>query len=243
VKLRGFSVIYDFFEGYLFMKPNMIKKWSIALLVAAGAAGLTGCEGMRVDEGASTATNSGNIEDRNVLKANLSGTVVDDFGAGLADVTVYAYGQSTTTDAGGNWIMKNVPVTGVTVNSTPQNLEQTTDIASSGSIYVTYNKGGYAEYKSQISNPAVITHYGTAGGNPNSIVVDGLVASEAVQLPQLVNTVTGVLIDRGSYYSDPVTEYDMASGLTVRLVPAIDVVNNAYGSAAQTGAPVWAAEP
>ncbi len=218
------------------MKPNMIKKWSIALLVAAGAAGLTGCEGMRVDEGASTATNSGNIEDRNVLKANLSGTVVDDFGAGLADVTVYAYGQSTTTDAGGNWIMKNVPVTGVTVNSTPQNLEQTTDIASSGSIYVTYNKGGYAEYKSQISNPAVITHYGTAGGNPNSIVVDGLVASEAVQLPQLVNTVTGVLIDRGSYYSDPVTEYDMASGLTVRLVPAIDVVNNAYGSAAQTGA-------
>jgi hypothetical protein len=115
-------------------------------------------------------------------------------------------------------------------------LEQTTDIASSGSIYVTYNKGGYAEYKSQISNPAVITHYGTAGGNPNSIVVDGLVASEAVQLPQLVNTVTGVLIDRGSYYSDPVTEYDMASGLTVRLVPAIDVVNNAYGSAAQTGA-------
>jgi hypothetical protein len=236
VKLRGFSVIYDFFEGYVFMKPNMIKKWSIALLVAAGAAGLTGCEGMRVDEGASTATNSGNIEDRNVLKANLSGTVVDDFGAGLADVTVYAYGQSTTTDAGGNWIMKNVPVTGVTVNSTPQNLEQTTDIASSGSIYVTYNKGGYAEYKSQISNPAVITHYGTAGGNPNSIVVDGLVASEAVQLPQLVNTVTGVLIDRGSYYSDPVTEYDMASGLTVRLVPAIDVVNNAYGSAAQTGA-------
>ncbi len=54
VKLRGFSVIYDFFEGYVFMKPNMIKKWSIALLVAAGAAGLTGCEGMRVDEGASS---------------------------------------------------------------------------------------------------------------------------------------------------------------------------------------------
>ena len=45
------------------MKPNMIKKWSIALLVAAGAAGLTGCEGMRVDEGASSATNNGNIED------------------------------------------------------------------------------------------------------------------------------------------------------------------------------------
>ncbi len=29
------------------MKPNMIKKWSIALLVAAGAAGMTGCEGTR----------------------------------------------------------------------------------------------------------------------------------------------------------------------------------------------------
>ena len=65
------------------MKPNMIKKWSIALLVAAGATGLTGCEGMRVDEGASTATNNGNIQvspNGAALKANLSGTVVDDFG-------------------------------------------------------------------------------------------------------------------------------------------------------------------
>ena len=79
VKLRGFSVIYDFFEGYVFMKPNMIKKWSIALLVAAGATGLTGCEGMRVDEGAGTATNNGNIavsQNGAALKANLSKNVV-----------------------------------------------------------------------------------------------------------------------------------------------------------------------
>ena len=55
-------------------------------------------------------------------------------------------------------------------------------------------------------------------------------------MPQLVNTITGVLIDRGSYYTDPVGTYDMASNITVRLVPAVDVVNNAYGSAAQTGA-------
>jgi hypothetical protein len=217
----------------------MIKKWSIALLVAAGAAGLTGCEGMRVDEGAGTATNNGNIAvspNGAALKANLSGTVVDDFGGALSGVSVYAYGRTTTTDAGGNWILTNVPVTGVNINSTAQNLEQTTDLTTQGSIYVTYNREGYAEYKSKISNPAVITHYGTAGGNPNSIIVDGLVASEAVQLPQLVNTVSGVLIDRGSYYSDPIGTYDMASNITVRLVPAVDVVNNAYGSAAQTGA-------
>ena len=88
VKLRGFSVIYDFFEGYLFMKPNMIKKWSIALLVAAGAAGLTGCEGMRVDEGSSTATNNGNVAvapNGAALKANLSGNVVDDFGRAMSE--------------------------------------------------------------------------------------------------------------------------------------------------------------
>ena len=221
------------------MKPNMIKKWSIALLVAAGATGLTGCEGMRVDEGAGTATNNGNIAvspNGAALKANLSGTVVDDFGVALSGVSVYAYGRTTTTDAGGNWILTNVPVTGVNINSTPQNLEQTTDVTTQGSIYVTYSKSGYAEYKSKISNPAVITHYGTAGGNPNSIIVDGLVASESVQMPQLVNTITGVLIDRGSYYTDPVGTYDMASNITVRLVPAVDVVNNAYGSAAQTGA-------
>ena len=59
-----FSVIYDFFEGKVFMKPNMMKKWSIALLVAAGAAGLTGCEGLRVEEGSSTSNSSGIVADR-----------------------------------------------------------------------------------------------------------------------------------------------------------------------------------
>ena len=114
----------------------------------------------------------------------------------------------------------------------PQNLEQTTDVVSNGNIYITYSKAGYAEYRSQISNPAVITHYGTAGGNPNSVIVDSLVASQAVQLPELANTITGVVIDRASYYEDPVGAYEMATGLTVRLVPANDVVNNAYDSAA-----------
>jgi hypothetical protein len=218
----------------MFMKPNMIKKWSIALLVAAGAAGLTGCEGMRVDEGSSTATNSGNITDRSVLKANLSGTVVDDFGGGLSGVTVYAYGQNTTTDSGGNWILNNVPVTGVNINSTAQNLEQTTDVVSQGNIYISYKKAGYAEYRSRISNPAVVTHYGTAGGNPNSIVVDGLMASEAIQLPQMVNKITGVVVDKGSYYTGTIGEYQFASNMGVRLIPATDVVNNAYDSAATT---------
>lgn len=213
------------------MKPNMIKKWSIALLVAAGAAGLTGCEGIRVDEGASVAQNSGNVSDRSALKANLSGTVVDDFGQGLSGVTVYAYGQSTTTDEVGNWILQDVPVTGVNINSTAQNLEQTTDVTTSGSIYITYSKAGYAQYRSQVSNPSVITHYGTAGGNPNSIVVDGLVASDKAQLPALANTITGVVVDRGSYYTqEPIGEYATASGISLRLVPAQDVVNGTYGS-------------
>ena len=114
--------------------------------------------------------------------------MVDDFGVALSGVSVYAYGRTTTTDAGGNWILTNVPVTGVNVNSTPQNLEQTTDTTTQGSIYVTYTKNGYAEYKSKISNPAVITHYGTAGGNPNSIIVDGLVASESVQMPPPISS-------------------------------------------------------
>jgi hypothetical protein len=235
VKLRGFSVFYDFFEGYVFMKPNMIKKWSIALLVAAGATGLTGCEGMRVDDGASTATNNGNIAvspNGAALKGNLSGTVTNDFGTGVSGVTVYSYGRQTTTDAGGNWILENVPVTGININSTAQNLEQTTDVVSQGNIYISYSKPGYAEYKSRISNPGVITHYGTAGGNPNSIVVDGLIASEAIQLPLLVNTITGVLVNKASYFSDPVGEYAMASGISVRLIPAVDVVNNAYDSEA-----------
>ena len=59
------------------MKPNMIKKWSIALLVAAGAAGLTGCEGMRVDEGQALQQITGMwrfAPNGAALKANLSGT-------------------------------------------------------------------------------------------------------------------------------------------------------------------------
>ena len=44
-------------------------------------------------------------------------------------------------------------MTGVNINSTPQNLEQTTDLTTQGSVYITYSKSGYAEYKSKISNP------------------------------------------------------------------------------------------
>ena len=72
------------------MKPNMIKKWSIALLVAAGATGLTGCEGMRVDEGAGTATNNGNIAvspNGAALKANLSGIYLHPEAASLSWLT------------------------------------------------------------------------------------------------------------------------------------------------------------
>ena len=97
-------------------------------------------------------------------------------------VKVYSYGKTTTTDDGGNWT--TMKVTGVNINSTPQNLEQTTDVVSQGKIYISYSRTGYAEYRSSISNPAVVTHYGTAGGNPNSIIVDGLMVSEAIQLPQ-----------------------------------------------------------
>jgi len=206
------------------MKPNMIKKWSIALLVAAGAAGLTGCEGMRVDEGASnaTATNNGNIEDRAALKTNLSGVVVDDFGMPIQGMTVTAYGMKETTGPDGHWVMNDVPVTGVTVNSTPQNLEQT-NLSTSGAIYVTYEMTGYATYHSRIDNAqAVVTHYGTAGGNPNSIVVSNLIASDRVKIPALSNSLTGILIDKGTLFDGVVGEYDTApANVQVRLVPEL----------------------
>ncbi len=57
----------------------------------------------------------------------------------LGGVTVYAYGMTTSTDAGGNWMMNDVPVTGININSTPQNLEQTTDVTSNGNLYITYS--------------------------------------------------------------------------------------------------------
>jgi hypothetical protein len=236
VKLRGFSVFNDFFEGNVFMKPNMIKKWSIALLVAAGAAGLTGCEGMRVDDGAATATNNGNIEDRTSLKTNLSGVIVDDFGMPVQGFTVSAYGRTTTSGADGHWVMNDVPVTGVTVNSTAQNLEQT-NLSTSGRIYVTYQKEGYATYHSRIDNAqAVITHYGTAGGNPNSIVVSNLVASDRVKVPSLVNSVTGILIDKGTLWDGTVGTYAAApAGVQVRLVPEVKASETAPGWALYGG--------
>ena len=218
------------------MKPNMIKKWSIALLVAAGAAGLTGCEGMRVDDGAATATNNGNIEDRNALKTNLSGVVVDDFGMPINGMTVSAYGMKATTGPDGHWTMKDVPVTGVTVNSTPQNLEQT-NLATSGAIYVTYEMTGYATYHSRIDNAqAVITHYGTAGGNPNSIIVSNLVASDRVKIPALSNALRGHLMDKASLFAGTIGEYASAqSGIQLRLVPQVRAGQNAAGYAQYGG--------
>jgi hypothetical protein len=220
------------------MKPNMMKKWSIALLVAAGAASLVGCEGMRVDEGASTATNNGNVAaapNGSTLKTNLTGVVVDDFGMPVSGMTVSAYGRTATTGSDGHWMMNNVPVTGMTINSTPQNLEQT-NLTTSGTIYVTYQKVGYATYHSRIDNAqAVITHYGTAGGNPNSLVVDNLVASDRVKIPALSNSLTGLLVDKGTLFTGELGNYGPAPAqVQVRLVPEI-LATNAQAGYAQYG--------
>ena len=67
------------------------------------------------------------------LKANLSGTVVDDFGGACQGTpSTPTANPQLPLMTGGNWILNNVPVTGVNINSTPQNLEQTTDVVSSG---------------------------------------------------------------------------------------------------------------
>jgi hypothetical protein len=191
---------------------------------------------MRVDDGAATATNNGNIEDRTTLKTNLSGVIVDDFGMPVQGFTVSAYGRTTTSGADGHWVMNDVPVTGVTVNSTAQNLEQT-NLSTSGRIYVTYQKEGYATYHSRIDNAqAVITHYGTAGGNPNSIVVSNLVASDRVKIPALINSVTGILIDKGTLWDGTVGTYETApAGVQVRLVPEVQASETAAGWALYGG--------
>ena len=98
------------------MKPNMMKKWSIALLVAAGAAGLTGCEGLRVEEGSSTSNSSGIVADR-AITGKLSGVVVDEYGRSLGGVKVSAYGKSTTSDEqNGTWTLNNVPITNLVIS-------------------------------------------------------------------------------------------------------------------------------
>ena len=112
------------------MKPNMIKKWSIALLVAAGAAGLTGCDGLRVDEGASESDHSGIVADRTIT-GKLSGIVVDEYGQSLEGVSVSAYGVSTTTDAGGTWTLNDVPITNLVISNVYDN-GTSTDVATDG---------------------------------------------------------------------------------------------------------------
>jgi len=211
----------------------MMKKWSIALLVAAGAAGLTGCEGLRVEEGSSTSNSSGIVADRTVL-GKLSGLAVDEYGKGLSDVTVTAYGMSTKTNSDGTWVMNDVPITNLAISNVTEvgGLDNaggaaTDDITSDidtaatadGKIYVTFSKSDYATFNATYEGAiAVISHSGNNDG-PNSIVVDQIAARiPMAPMAKLDRTLVGTVYDLGeSTYSYKQTA---PSSVQLRLVPS-----------------------
>jgi len=221
------------------MKPNMIKKWSIALLVAAGAAGLTGCEGLRVEEGSSTSNHSGLVADRSIT-GKLSGVVVDEDGRALSGVTVSAYGMSTTSESNGTWTLNNVPITNLVINSvndgaagsntdvpTDGDVDVNSPIVAQGKIYTSFSKSGYATFHSTYEGAiGVISHSGTQD-DPNSIVVDSISATiPYVELSEMNRTFTGTVYDLGE--SNYAFQKAVNADVQMRLIPNY-VTDNLYG--------------
>jgi len=219
------------------MKPNMIKKWSIALLVAAGAAGLTGCEGMRVDEGASESDHSGIVADR-AITGQLSGVVVDEHGRALKGATISAYGLSTESNANGTWTLSNVPITNLVISNvydngssttlpTDQDADTNSPMVAKGKIYTTFAAPGHATFHSTYEGAiAVITHSGDESG-ANSIVVSEISATiPYVELAKMDRTLTGTVYDLGE--SNYAFQKAVTANVQMRLLPNY-VTDNLYG--------------
>ena len=219
------------------MKPNMIKKWSIALLVAAGAAGLTGCEGMRVDEGASESDHSGIVADR-AITGQLSGVVVDEHGRALEGATISAYGLSTTSKVNGTWTLSNVPITNLVISNvydngssttlpTDQDADENSPMVAKGKIYTTFSMKDHATFHSTYEGAiAVITHSGDESG-ANSIVVSEISATiPYVELSKMDRTFVGNVYDLGE--SNFAFQKSAPSSVQLRLLPNY-VDDNLYG--------------
>ena len=173
----------------MFRKTKLSSAVAIALTAAVSATMLTGLTGCNLTDAGSSLT-SGSVNTVTNPKGTIVGNVVDTNGLALSGVNVYAAGQKTTTDVGGNYRFNNVGV----VNTAGADAN-----TGHAPIVVTIEApAGYLGASVDVSPNAQVdgTIADTVTQNGATLFIDGYIASTgSVALPALTSRVIGVLRD------------------------------------------------
>lgn len=162
------------------------KRLAIAACLATAGLGLAAC-------GDDSKSNTGpGFDQVHSPKGTVNGSVVDENGKALAGVTVALAGQTTTTDASGQYQFKDVAVTGTVSDgatsggfNTPLPITLT---APAGYLGATVNVNPSAQL--------TCTNSAIAVGNPQCVIADGFnVGAGTTQLPAVNAVVSGTLRD------------------------------------------------
>jgi hypothetical protein len=173
-------------EVSMMMQQN--KRLFTAILLALATTLLIFMSGCSDDK--STSTTGGSVTEISNPTGTVTGTVQDTNGNPLPDVTVYLAGQTATTDAGGIYTFRNVPVTdtvGADDHISP-NVLSVTIVAPAGYLGATVTVYPQAQIDG--------TNAGDETENGPTVFIDGYLASAGVTvLPALLTTVSGTLRD------------------------------------------------
>lgn len=172
------------------VNTTQFYKTKVALAVVLSL-GLAACGDSEGDAG-STSTSSSTVDasqptvgNQNQLTGTVSGKVQDTNGRAVADAVVGFMGMSTTTDASGNYVFTDVPVTNLNGNNDDGTGNEGDEIASALTVTIT-GPAGYIGAVVNVTPQAVVNNTGTNqadGGSADvsaSTFVDGFIAEAGI---------------------------------------------------------------
>ena len=167
------------------IESKLISLAAATLLVAS----MSGCDGLSTNDSKTLSTTTSTTQHIENPKGSVTGLVQDTNGNPLAGVNVYLAGETTTTDAGGQYRFTDIPVT-----NTKSQAGDTGHQALSVTIAA---PAGYIGATVTVTPMAQLDNAETDGAaNGVETFVDGYIASAGVAvLPATNSTVNGVLRD------------------------------------------------
>lgn len=172
------------------VNTTQFYKTKVALAVVLSL-GLAACGDSEGDAG-STSTSSSTVDasqptvgNQDQLTGTVSGKVQDTNGRPVAGATVGFMGMSTTTDANGNYVFTDVPVTNLNGNNDDGTGNEADEIVSALTVTIT-GPDGYIGAVVNVTPQAVVNNTGTNQSNGSSsdvtasTFVDGFVAEAGI---------------------------------------------------------------
>jgi hypothetical protein len=230
------------------VNTTQFYKTKVALAVVLSL-GLAACGDSEGDAG-STSTVAGStttsdatqntVANQNALLSQVTGTVQDTNGNPVVGATVYLAGAETTTNAGGQYVFNDVPVTNVAgVNNEGDESDDTVGTP----LVITIAAEGHMGATVTVTPEAQVDNTGGTGdaagdGNSNVTIqtyIDGMTAQAGTaQLPAISKRVYGYLRDcdtNGPLEGGKVAFdfIDVLSGTALSVAPGTSTTNNAAG--------------